>query len=642
MDSLFMEDIFSLDIEEPIIPDTARTDLYEMCHLLDEIEYLETVNDPWYLSEAVINPKDKKRGNAAKFISASKPMYSAITDANATAINTGMGFITKICQLAVKVWTFIVKIITWIPNAIAKTLNFIIHLPGDVFHKIKGNLELYIPIEAINTMYQKNVIVMLNSLISDGKDFMKGKAWDGFVKRILSDIMAGATLEIIKPNDKEMAKRITKKTQILNNITFTKTIIDMNNDKNKEIYFGQGIDGNNKMRVRKDKLDIIGKKMNYLQALQGLFNDITKKQNDLKEIVDTINDKLLSSQASGNWDKLDANYQYIIKNAISGMTASITFTGKVLKYITADMKTYQSVMNKIQKKNIKSIDKKVQPQTESMRYTDPNYSKDKDLEYNPYTKIIVEKYKDFFQKRLNTCSNEKIRKIANESVSFGIPIGPDQYIISCLELHILEDNYNITKYNDSNHIIDEIEALLGFGNFVKLYNEEVMNQIPGAALTIDYDGSGITLLLTLDESKHVNDDKLIVIAKDISKYIDNYYHTLFRDRDSIYAWGYFNCTPQIIANNVISVMRYMEDYIWEDWQELIDIYNLPIPKDDSSENYNYNAEQVIEYCNKIVDIGKCLDSVKKYISSKGYNITITSRKSNPYYHNDNEIIIASS
>ena len=91
-------------------------------------------------------------------------------------------------------------------------------------------VELYIPIEAINTMYQKNVIVMLNDLINDGKDFMKGKVWDGFVKRILSDIMAGATLEIIKPNDKEMAKRITKKTQILNNITFTKTIIDMNNE----------------------------------------------------------------------------------------------------------------------------------------------------------------------------------------------------------------------------------------------------------------------------------------------------------------------------------------------------------------------------------------------------------------------------
>lgn len=369
MDSLFMEDIFSLDIEEPIIPDTARTDLYEMCHLLDEIEYLETVNDPWYLSEAVVNPNEAKKGNIRKFGRQTIGMYNDITDANARMINQGVGIFGKICQLCVNLYTAISKFIGWIPDAIAKLASTIVRIPSNIIHKIRGDLSLYITIDTIEVMYKKNVIKILNDLINDGNTLMKGDFFDRLLKGVLtttvskiaSKVTHNLTRNLIKPSDKQLGKRIIDNARILNNITFHKTNVNMNNPELRDAYFGNNTDGNNKIQFKTDKQHVTHTRTTYVEALKMLSDSIVSKQNVLKNIVDEINKKILRSELNNNWDKLDENYKSIIHEAISGIKTSITFTANILKYISADIKTYNDVLKKLQNKAAK----KSQAKTES-------------------------------------------------------------------------------------------------------------------------------------------------------------------------------------------------------------------------------------------------------------------------------------
>lgn len=363
---IIMEDIFSLDTnfyEEPIIPASARDDLFKLCYLINETADTLNYLDPWYLSESVVDPKarlNKAQNNVGKLKNATKDMlimYDDATDAGAELYTMEFNLIKKFSNLCIKLFKFIVKILAWIPNTIVTVLTAISNIPGNIRNLISGNISLYITAGDIETIYKHGVIGRLDLLIQNAELFSKGEVWHTYKERIgisIANKIPFNKHRQIPGNDKKIADNIASLSRELSKMEFKQTVIQINNSDVRRLYFGFGNDGNAaNMKFRGVKIRD-NHKTTYLDALKILTNSINERRSKLQELSRIMDIKYDKTQANQNWAQLPVSYRRAITDAYKGISEVFNFIAKLTKYISTDINAYTKVLNRLQKKQAKA------------------------------------------------------------------------------------------------------------------------------------------------------------------------------------------------------------------------------------------------------------------------------------------------
>ena len=360
-----MEDIFSLDInmmDDTIIPESARDDLFKLSYLINESTNVLNQLDPWYIGESVTDPKSKfqkfkdapgRLQNATKDVF---NMYDDATDAGAELYTAEFNLVKKLMALGTRLMMFIAKLLGWIPNAIVKLLNGIMDIPFNIKKLLSGNISLYITAGDIETIYKHGVLGRLDLLIQNAELFSKGETWHTYAQRVGISIGNKIPFHKNQPvpeNDKKIANKITALSRELSKMEFKPTLIQINNPDVRRLYFGYGNDGNNAdMKFRGVKIRD-KHKTTYLDALKLLSKSISDRQTKLQELSKIMDIKYDKSQANSNWARLPVSYQHVITNAYKGMSEVFNFIAKLTKYISSDINEYTKILNKLQKKQAK-------------------------------------------------------------------------------------------------------------------------------------------------------------------------------------------------------------------------------------------------------------------------------------------------
>ncbi len=355
-----MDDILSLDVES-MFPENARDDIFKLGDYIKESENLQHMFDGWYLSEAVVDPRAEfkktfrtKSKNAGANAALGMKVANSMIDAKAAEYSLYWKGAMKGMGLIVNIWNLIVKILGWLPRFIMKILVKIQDASKRLINKISGNIELYITIEDLSIIYTKGYLGLVDNFITSAGALAKGNCWGDFKAGLIGQVLSRVVLHRA-PTDKEkkVADNMIRIANQVKDVSFEKTIIKMRDRNTVAKYFGGG-DGVSIDKVTHVK-DIDN--MSYIEAINFLMLEIQRRQDQLREVADMVVDKEVRTRrnpkALAEMDRTKAN---LISRAIHSIEIMMTFVAKLLKYIAADMQTYNNVLLKLQEAERKAAE----------------------------------------------------------------------------------------------------------------------------------------------------------------------------------------------------------------------------------------------------------------------------------------------
>lgn len=349
-----METTYFRDIDLLVGLNTNTKEFGEFEEALDEAMF---IGNPDLYIEAVQsmgNDAEKFAGTVAKnTIETTKgvaKVYSNTIDANATVIKSVWTLFIKSVGLISRIINRLMKAISVIPDLIIKMVDRISEIPGDIRNKIRGNIKLYITAADINNLYNSQLLQKLDQFIAQSKILVKGDTWGTlFHKRTKGD---GGKM-VLPTNDMKICRQMEKIYIQLKNTKFTQTVIEMGDPENIETYFG------NKKSIKITQ-DLYGQQhqCTYFEALRLLIKNIGKREEELKEIRNSITDKYDESQINESFQRLNQASQARISTTIQSMSHVIGIIGNIVRYINMDLKTFQDAAEKLTKKKEKETNKK--------------------------------------------------------------------------------------------------------------------------------------------------------------------------------------------------------------------------------------------------------------------------------------------
>lgn len=337
-------------IEDIIISNiTESSEFREFCSDLDQLSllvspelYLEKVIDR---NNHIKNTAEKITKNTVNSTRQVASVYNDITDANANVIKSLWDLFMKSVQLTTKVLTFALNKISLVPKMILSVTNKMINLPNDIKNKIKGNIKLYVTVEDIYDLYNKNIFRMLDQFMADADIVVKGDMWGTFFNRRSNKNGGQWNLKDLTPGANDMAalKKMNKVYGKLKLVEFQQTTIDMSNPKNVDIYLGNSKSIN--------FTDLSGNKheCTYYEALHQFMKDLEKEKERLENLQKSIGEKYDNTRMNQNFGSLSPIAQKRITDTIVMISKMVNIIGNLVRYITIDMNELSTGANKILK-----------------------------------------------------------------------------------------------------------------------------------------------------------------------------------------------------------------------------------------------------------------------------------------------------
>lgn len=303
-------------------------------------DFCSILNDMEMLSEAVANADagrhqiDKIIANTSKTSRDIAKIYGISTDAGGAAIKSVWDLGMKLLTLATSAIAFIVKNIVKIPEAINKLIDKLVSIPSNVKARIRGDIQLYVTIEDLQTLNNQYVLNHMTNLLVLAKEFSAGEVWTSFWgKKERRD--SG-----LNTNDARTLKEMKAEFAYFSKINMTKTVVNMSDANVVEGYFGNG-----KIEYK----DIHGKmhSSTYYESLKALISEISSKKNVLDGLYTAIGDKLKTTQDNGSFSELNKVRKDAIINGMSMMTTTINLIGNLVKNMMTDVATIQKTTDQI-------------------------------------------------------------------------------------------------------------------------------------------------------------------------------------------------------------------------------------------------------------------------------------------------------
>lgn len=340
---------FDIDLVEPTLslnlPDTQvyaefTADLNSLWSVtgIDTLLFYEAVSTP----QIRTNQKIKRTINTT--IGTTKDIgmiYDNLTTAGGSVIHSFWNLGMSAISLMSKVIRFILVNLSKIPKGITRLINWIGKLPVNVFHKVRGDIALYITVNDINALYSQNLMMKLRSFIAAANQLSQGPAWNVLTGPKIVQALKG---KFFNKNDLAICHNISVLYKQIGGLRFERTNVDMKDTNNISRYFGADafIQFN----------DINGKKFegNYLEALNKLIEDLQTQQSNISALNDNLCTKFNSNQTSANFAKLQPSDQQQMMNAIQQVGRMVSVIGRIVQYVIEDVKTIERTATSVAKK----------------------------------------------------------------------------------------------------------------------------------------------------------------------------------------------------------------------------------------------------------------------------------------------------
>ena len=340
-------DEFTLD--DPMEYASAEYEFAEGWKTIDALMELTRYHDIFDLTitEAVVDKKSSIiksakniAHNTASTTKGIASIYTSITDAKGAALKNSIDLFLKVAGLIGKAVVFIFNQGAKIPNFALQVVDKATKIPGDVLNKIKGNIKLYITINDIKEIYQTGFIVKLDTFLSTAVAVSKGDMWSTmFNKRVKNP--DGSKYKA-NQNDMALCRKLIMQYAALKSIEFTETVIDMNDDKNVNIYFG-GKDNSIAFT------DAKGVKHNdtYYALISQLIKDITDRKEQLTKIQEEFGKKYERTLINSSFADLGPGARNLVIEVQKDIGSVISIIGKMVRYTQTDLNTLNSTIDKI-------------------------------------------------------------------------------------------------------------------------------------------------------------------------------------------------------------------------------------------------------------------------------------------------------
>lgn len=334
-----VDDIIGMNLADTI-------DYREFAETIDAIYDLTDLNSYVY-AEAVSTPKGRFRNNIVttmkRTVGTTKDVYGAyhdITTGGGDIISAGWNLIMSLVSLATRCISYILTHLSKIPNGLAKLVDLVANLPSSVYHKVRGDINVYITSSDIEAIYRNHVMMKLDTFISTAKMLAQGDSWNvvsghGVLKMVKS---------IFTPSDIQHCKNLQNLFREIGSLQFSPTLIDMKSQSNVMVY----LSNEKSIKFTDDK----GRefKGSYFDALKKLVDDLIAQQNNLKQINDMMFKKFNASQANLNFAKMTKSDQNQLTEAINSISKMIAVVANIVRYVIKDMNTISKNINAINKK----------------------------------------------------------------------------------------------------------------------------------------------------------------------------------------------------------------------------------------------------------------------------------------------------
>lgn len=315
--------------------DTTSQSFKEFCDDLDE---LDKINDENFYIEAVQdNNVDLRHGlkairrntrNTTLDVGAA---YGNIVSGNAKLIKSVWDLTMRAINLSTRVIGFILRKLSLIPRVILDVGNKVADLPEDIRNKIRGNIQLYITVNDIQNLYNKQLLVKIDKFISLARRLSEGEVWGtAFKKRKTEGIIK------MKENDMAICRQMDEIYEQIKLLEFKPSTVEMKDQKSVEMYFG------NKAVVAFKDLHAKSHNSTYYEALIQLMKDISEQKDTLEKIHGDIGAKYTQSQLNSSFSQLNFNAQNRVASTIQMMSKIVSVIGNIIRYITIDMKTLET------------------------------------------------------------------------------------------------------------------------------------------------------------------------------------------------------------------------------------------------------------------------------------------------------------
>lgn len=318
----------------------------EFCETLDELMKLS--DDELYI-EAVDDPRVKSGKGAKKIvrrtIETTKDVagaYGDITDANGNLLKATWDLVMKTVKLCIKAISWILNKISLIPKFILSVMNKIGRVPDSVRAKVRGDIRLYITVDDIGMLYNKGLLVYLEQFFSQLGLLTKGDMWGTVFRRRGNK---GSTHSpLMGKNDVKIINTMTGIYHNISRISFTPTLIKMNDQRTIDMYFGTGKNISYK--------DLKGREYscNYLEALNQLIAVVQSKQEILKSLQQDLTTKFDRTRENQEFGELHPSDQKRIMDAMRMVSNVITTMGNISRYVMEDVKTINTATETLIKK----------------------------------------------------------------------------------------------------------------------------------------------------------------------------------------------------------------------------------------------------------------------------------------------------
>ena len=342
--------ILSLNLCDNIIDEIfGKKEFLEFSYALNFLDeygspktFLEKVEDEEFgmrkkMSRIAKNTKDTTRETIK--------VYGQLTDAGGGLVKTGWDLMMKCITLGTKTIWFIIKTITKIPKALLDIINKIEQIPSDIVNKIKGNIKLYITVDDLEMLYNNSLLRRLDDYIEVITALTKGEMWGTFFNKIQRRNDTGKPFSFrINQNDMKLCRKAEALYNTIENIKFSQSVIEMNNQEVIQTYFG------NDKRVI-SFIDLKGKQHQgtYYETLIQLMKDIESRKSSLELIQTDFGKKYDDNQRAQEFAKLGVMAQNRVVTTMQQISKVLSIIGNIIKYVTTDINTMDTTIKKLLK-----------------------------------------------------------------------------------------------------------------------------------------------------------------------------------------------------------------------------------------------------------------------------------------------------
>lgn len=325
----------------------------EFCETLDELKrlnddelYIEAVDDPRVKGGEGVKKVARRTVETTKDVAGA---YGDIIDANGNLIKATWDLVMKIIKLCVKAISWILNKISMIPKFILGTMNKLGRIPDTIRAKVRGDIRLYITVDDIGMLYNKGLLVYVEQFFSQVGLLTKGDMWGTIFRRRGRNGVNHSPL--MGKNDIKIINTMTGIYHNISRISFTPTLIKMNDQRTIDIYFGTGKNITYK--------DLKGKEYscNYLEALNQLIAVVQSKRTLLKTLQEDLTAKFDRTRENQEFGELHPSEQKRIMDAMRMVSNVITIMGNITRYVMEDVKSINTATETLIKKGKLQQDK---------------------------------------------------------------------------------------------------------------------------------------------------------------------------------------------------------------------------------------------------------------------------------------------